>query len=108
MSEAGMPRRLVVSDGQVLMQPCSLYKRHMAAVVEHHHVCPKSWFIAAGQPIDTPIVVCCPTDHLNIHAAIDGLLAGRDVSAIPRRCVALARQALDIAKAHGLTPAPTL
>lgn len=108
MSEP-MPRTLVVDgDGRVLMQPCSLYKRHMTAVVEHHHVCPKSWWQAAGKPVDTPIVAICGTCHGDAHAAIDGLLAGRDVSAIPPRCVALARQALAIAAAHGLTPAPTL
>lgn len=102
------PRTLVVTDGRVLMQYCTLYKRHACAILEQHHVCPKSWWQAAGKPVDTPIVAICPTDHMNTHAAIDALLAGRDVSALPRRCVALARQALDIAKAHGLTPAPTL
>ena len=101
------PRELVVVDNRVLMQPCSLYKRHMAAVIERHHVCPKSWW-PAGAPVDTPLVAICGTCHSDAHAAIDGILAGRDVSAIPRRCVALARQGLAIAEAHGLTPAPTL
>ena len=80
----------------------------MTAVVERHHVCPKSWWAAAGKPVDSPIVVVCPNCHSDAHAAIDGLLVGRDVSAIPRRCVALARQALAIAETHGLTPARTL
>lgn len=104
----GSPRKLVVNDGRVLLQYCTLYKGHACAVVERHHVVPKSWWIAAGKPIDTPIVAICPNCHDNIHAAIDGLLAGRDVSALPRRCVPLARQALAIAAAHGLTPTPTL
>lgn len=42
------PQTLVVDGGRVLLQPCSLYKRHMTAVIEHHHVCPKSWWLAAG------------------------------------------------------------
>ena len=102
------PQTLVVDGGRVLLQPCSLYKRHMTAVVEHHHVCPKSWWLAAGKPIDTPIVAICPNCHSDSHAALDGILAGRDVSAIPRRCVRLAREGLAIAAEHGLTPAPTL
>lgn len=102
------PRALVVQDGRVLMQACSLYKRHPTAVLNRHHVAPLSWWLAAKRPVDTPIVAICPTCHGDVHAAIDGLLAGRDVSALPRRCVALARQALDIAQANGLTPAPTL
>ncbi|MGW2721463.1 hypothetical protein [Streptomyces sp. NPDC001492] len=101
-------RELAVDGNRMLMQPCSLYKRHMTAVIERHHVCPKSWWLASGKAIDTPIVAICGTCHGDAHAAIDGLLAGRDVSAIPRRCVALARQGLAIAAEHGLTPAPTL
>ncbi|MEU2058015.1 hypothetical protein [Streptomyces bungoensis] len=45
---------------------------------------------------------------MSTHAAVDGLLAGRDVSGLPPRCVALARRALTSAKDAGLTPAPTL
>jgi hypothetical protein len=90
------------------MQPCSLYKGHWSAVIERHHVCPQSWWAAAGKAIDTPIQAVCPNCHDTIHAAIDGLIGGRDVSALPRRCVALARQALVIAAEHGLTPARTL
>lgn len=101
-------RGLVVVDDRVLMQPCSLYKRHMTAVIEQHHVVPKSWWAAAGKPVRSPMVALCPTDHLNVHAGIDAILAGRDVSALPRRCVLLARQALALAVQNGLTPAPTL
>jgi hypothetical protein len=107
MPEA-VPRKLVVVDGQVLLQACSLYKGHGCAVLNQHHVAPLSWWQAAGVRVDTPIRAICPSCHGNVHAALDGLLAGRDVSAIPRRCVALARQGLAIAELNGLIPAPTL
>ena len=97
----------LAATGPVLMHQCALY-RHQAAIVQEHHICPKSWFEHAGKPIITPLIALCPTDHMNVHAAIDGLITGRDVTAIPRRCVALARQALAIAAAQGLTPTPTL
>ena len=102
------PRQLVVVDGRVLLQACSLYKGHGCAVINQHHVAPASWWQAAGVPIDTPLVAICPSCHANCHAALDALIAGRDVTALPPRCVALARQGLAIAAAHGLTPAPTL
>lgn len=102
------PRELAVVDGRVLLRTCSLYKSHSCAVLNNHHRCPKSWFEAAGQPVDTPMSLLCPNCHGSTHAAIDGLIAGRDVSALPPRCVALARQGLAIAAAHGLTPARTL
>lgn len=108
MSEVGMPRRLVVVEGRVLMQACTLYKRHPAAVLNVHHIAPESWWLAAGKAVATPTRALCPNCHANCHAALDGLIAGRDVSALPQRCVALARQGLSIAAAHGLTPAPTL
>jgi len=106
--ETTVARRLAVTDNRLLLQACTLYRRHACAVIEQHHVCPKSWWLKAGVPINTPIVAICPTCHSDSHAAIDGLLAGRDVSALPPRCVALARQALEIAQAHNLTTAPTL
>jgi hypothetical protein len=77
-------------------------------VIEQHHLCPKSWWLTAGKAIDTPLVGICPNCHETTHAALDALIAGRDVSALPPRCVTLARQGLAIAAAHGLTPAPTL
>lgn len=91
-----------------LPRPCSLYKGHDCAVIEQHHIAPKSWWLAAGIPIATPLIAICPNCHMSTHSALDALIKGRDVSALPRRCVALARQALAIAAAHGLTPAPTL
>ena len=108
MSEVGMPRRLVVVDGRVLMQACTLYKGHPCAVLNLHHVAPESWWLAAGKAVATPIRALCPNCHASTHAGIDAILAGRDVTALPRRCVALARQGLAIAAEHGLTPAPTL
>ncbi|MEU5596708.1 hypothetical protein [Streptomyces sp. NPDC020298] len=102
------PRTLAVADGRLLLQPCTLYRSHACAVIERHHVAPASWWAAAGKPVDTPLVAICPNCHLSAHAALDGILAGRDVSALPRRCVALARRGLAIAAEHGLTPAPTL
>jgi hypothetical protein len=102
------PRQLVVVDGRVLLQACSLYKGHGCAVIEQHHIAPKSWWIAAGKAIATPLAAICPNCHESTHAALDGLIAGRDVTALPPRCVALAQQGLAIAAAHGLTPAPTL
>ena len=101
-------RGLVVVNGRILMQSCSLYKGHKAAVIEQHHIVPRSWFDAAGKPVRTPMAALCPTCHMSAHAAIDGLLAGRDVTALPPRCVMLARQAIALAKQNGLTPAPTL
>lgn len=101
-------RELVVVDGRVLLRACSLYKGHACAVIEQHHVAPRSWWLAAGKPIDTPLVGICPNCHETTHAALDALIAGRDVSALPQRCVALARQGLDIAARNGLVPARTL
>ena len=102
------PRELVVVDARVLLQYCSLYKGHACAVIEQHHVCPKSWWARAGKPINTPLKPICPNCHSSTHAALDALIVGRDVSALPPRCVALARQGLAIAARNGLTPAPTL
>ena len=103
-----VPRELVVVDGRVLMQACTLYKGHGCAVIEQHHIAPKSWWLAAGKPITTPLAAICPNYHESTHAALDGIIAGRDVTALPPRCVSLARQGLLIAEQNGLTPAPTL
>lgn len=108
MSEVWVPRALVVVEDRILMQACTLYKRHPTAVLNRHHVVPASWWAAAGRPVASPLVAICPTCHGDVHAAIDALIAGRDVSALPRRCVALAREGLALAKQNGLTPAPTL
>ncbi|MCW2900314.1 MAG: hypothetical protein JWO67_2579, partial [Streptosporangiaceae bacterium] len=60
------------------------------------------------KPVATPMAQLCPNCHYGTHAALDAILANRDVSLLPARCVKLARQALTIAAANGLTPAPTL
>lgn len=101
------PLKLVVVGNQVQLQPCSLYAHH-TAVLEQHHVCPESWWIAAGKPVASPMKGVCPNCHSSTHVAIDGLLAKRDVSLLPSRCRALAKQAFEIAAANGLTPAKTL
>lgn len=102
------PYRLVVVGGAISLQACSLYSHHMTAVIEHHHICPHSWWVAAGVPVNTPMADLCGLCHNNTHAAIDALVRGLDPSALPRRCVALARRAMTIAAEHGLKPAPTL
>jgi hypothetical protein len=94
-------------DGAVDLQTCDLYA-HRCAVLNWHHVCPESWFRAAGQPVGTPMRALCPNCHMNVHAAIDALISGHGVEHIPPRCVALARQALVLAEQNHLTPAPTL
>ena len=99
--------RALTQNGTVLMQLCTLYK-HRAAVVQAHHICPKSWFEHAGQPVNTPLIALCPTCHMDTHAAIDGLIAGHDITAIPSRAQRLARQALAIAREQALTPTRTL
>lgn len=97
----------MAATGAVLMKACALYK-HEAAIVQAHHICPKSWFEHAGVLVDTPLISLCPTCHMNTHAAIDGILAGRDVTALPARARRLAEQGLAIAKEQGLVPARTL
>ena len=92
----------------VRLEPCSLYRGHGTAVVESHHICPQSWYRAAGKPVVTPMAELCGLCHNNTHAAIDGLIRNLDVSALPPRCVALARQAMALAAGAGLTPKATL
>lgn len=96
-------------------QQCSLYKTHTCAVLENHHVVPKSWFIAAAKPITTRQVKICPNCHTNIHAQLDIFVknggahhvAGDPEFAKPR-IYALASEAWYKAKELGLTPARTL
>lgn len=93
------------------MKPCTLYKGHLCTVIENHHICPKSWWEAAGKPINTPMALICPNCHMDVHYAIDTLLRSPDpahLRGIPPRAIQLARQALDIAGTNGLIPAPTL
>lgn len=107
MSEPIVISKLNVVAGSIQLQDCTLYA-HRCAIVENHHVVPKSWWVAAGLPITSPMKVLCPNCHYNTHAAIDALLRGLDVSALPPRCVNLARTAMLLAIQNGLTPAPTL
>ncbi len=104
---AGQPVTLHLDGKEILLQQCGLYL-HYSAVLNSHHVCPESWWQAAGKPVASPLLELCPTCHMNTHAAIDGLIRGLDVSRLPRRCVKLARLALALAAEAGLTPAPTL
>lgn len=100
-------RRTLIAGNCVAMQKCDLYK-HRCAVIQSHHVCPESWWKRAGKPVNTPFRELCPTCHMDVHAGIDGLLHGHDISAIPARAQRLAQQAFDIAREYGLTPFPTL
>lgn len=94
---------------RVELQTCSQYRTHHTAVLERHHVVPDSWWVAAGKdPAQSPIADLCPDCHSATHVAIDSLLAKRDVSLLPPRCVRLAWRALELAQYAGLTPAPTL
>ena len=88
-------------------QRCALYA-HTAMMLDSHHVCPESWWRAAGKPVASPLTELCPTCHYDTHVAIDGLVRGLDISLVRLRCQGLARQAMVIAAANGLTPAVTL
>lgn len=98
---------IIVTDGTVQLQTCALYA-HRVPLLNEHHVCPESWFKAAGKPVSTPFKVLCPDCHTAVHVAIDSLLKSVGVSSLPPRCVALAREAFRLADLNGLTPAPTL
>lgn len=100
-------RLLVVTGGAVQLQKCDLYA-HRVPVLNAHHVCPESWWVAARKPVGSPFKNLCPDCHESVHVAIDGIIRQLDVSALPPKCVALARQAFVLAEANGLTPAPTL
>lgn len=102
------PVELVYTDDQVLMRSCDLYRGHRAAVLEYHHICPKSWWVAAGKPVNTPMIFLCGTCHDNVHAAIDAMIKGKGTKHMPRFAVRLAGLAFKIAEANGLTPKPTL
>lgn len=104
---SGVPLRITAPGGVLQLQLCGLYV-HRVPILNAHHVCPESWFLAAGKPVGTPLKKLCPDCHTATHVAIDGILRGWDVSVLPPRCVALARQAFDLADLNGLTPAPTL
>jgi hypothetical protein len=102
------PARLVITDNVIVLQPCALYKDHFCAVLNAHHVCPKSWFEAAGMSVFTPMIGLCPTCHFNVHAAIDGTLKGQDIRFLPPRARRLAAEAFRLAALNHLTPGLTL
>lgn len=104
---SGQPLTLIVTNNQVQVRTCTLYN-HKHAMLEAHHVCPESWWRAAGKSATSPLQSLCPNCHYSIHVAIDGLIQKRDVSLLPARCIQLAKQAFIIAQANGLTPALTL
>lgn len=99
---------IVVVNHVITLQECSLYRGHVCALVNAHHICPKSWFLTAGVEINTPMIDLCPTCHANVHAAIDGTIKGQDVSRIPPRARRLADRAFAIADSQHLTPGLTL
>jgi hypothetical protein len=91
------------------VNPCSLYRVHKCAVIENHHICPKSWWAAAGKPVNTPMALICPNCHMDVHWAIDQFIHHQVFPVgIPPRCRALAATAFHLAEINGLTPAPTL
>ena len=98
---------LVVVAGKIDLQRCSLYA-HWAPILDSHHVIPESWWRAAGLPVASPMMNLCPTCHMTVHAGIDGLLHGYDISELTARARALAQKAITDGTAAGLTPAPTL
>lgn len=102
-----VPRMIVVDGDEIVPLPCTLYRAHTCAMIENHHICPKSWFLKAGKPVTTPMALICPTCHSNVHAGIDALLRGRSIDRLPPRCQALAHQALALATEYGLVPGPT-
>lgn len=104
---SGLPTTLVLDGNQIQLQHCTLYL-HVHPMVEQHHVCPESWWIAAGKPVQSPFQTLCPNCHYGVHVCIDGLIAKRDLSLMPPRWVKLAQYGITLALANGLTPAPTL
>lgn len=105
-----MPARIIIDGGQIALQQCALYRTHRSAILNGHHVVPESWWHAAGREVDSPLRQVCPTCHMNIHAAIDALIHDppRGVGLLPPRCVALAITGIQMGRAAGLVPAPTL
>lgn len=99
---------VVSADNRLMMQTCGLYSSHKSAILEDHHICPKSWFDNAGVPVETPMRKLCPTCHENVHAAIDGILLRRNIDVLPPRVIRLADTAFALAKIHNLVPSLTL
>lgn len=103
-----VPAQLVIIEDEIILQPCGMYRGHECAVINEHHVCPKSWFEAAGVLVQTPMIQLCPTCHFNVHAAIDAVIKGQNARRIPRRARHLADEAFRLAEIHHLTPRLTL
>jgi hypothetical protein len=104
---SGIPVELVITGGVVQLQKCGLYA-HAVPILNSHHVCPESWWLAAGKPVASPLFSLCPDCHEAVHVAIDAQIRGLGTSLLPPRCVKLAAEAFPIAEANGLTPALTL
>lgn len=107
---AGIPTGIVIASNAITLQECGLYRSaaHWQPVLDTHHVCPESWFVAAGKPVVSPKALICPNCHYSTHAAIDGLVRGVSIAEIEPRCRKLAEEAFVLAAAAGLKPAPTL
>ena len=105
-----VPATIVITGGTVIPQPCALYRSHTCAILQSHHICPESWWRAAGKPVATPLVLLCPNCHMDTHAAIDALIHDppRDTGRLPPRTVALAKRGIALAADAGLAVAPTL
>lgn len=101
-------RTLVITNGIVELQQCSLYLTHHHPMTEAHHVVPESWWLKAGRPVASPMRQLCPNCHYGIHVCLDGLIRKLDVSLMPPRWVTLAQEGIAGALAAGLVPAPTL
>jgi hypothetical protein len=104
---SALEQQRIVINNKVQLQTCSLYT-HTHPMLEFHHVCPESWWAAAGKtPADIYLLVC-PSCHYGIHVAIDGILIGQDISLLPKRWVKQAERAYNIASQNGLIPRRTL
>lgn len=106
---ADEPEKIIVQNNRVILSQCQLYTTHFCAIVNVHHVCPESWWRAAGKdPSQSSFLTLCPNCHYNVHAAIDGIILKRITTKIPLKCRNLAKAAFDGAMTNGLTPALTL
>lgn len=99
--------KLVVVGNVVELQACGLY-HHSHPMIEYHHVCPESWWVAANKPVQSPLFKLCPNCHYGIHVAIDAIIKKQDTHLLHSKWVEMAQQAFTIATANGLTPALTL
>lgn len=77
-------------------------------MVEKHHVCPASWWTAAGKKVDTPMATLCPNCHYGVHVCIDALIFGWNIDEMAANWYRMAARAIEIAARNGLKPAGTL